>query len=46
MQLFKRLGIEPEPYEAVEKRRDNGAVEQFEPAKQAAQSGLFYNAAG
>ena len=46
MQLFKRLGIEPEPYEAVEKRRGESAVQQFEPVKEREESALFYNAAG
>lgn len=46
MQLFKRLGIEPEPYEAVEKRRESDAVKQFEPSQQKIESALFYDAAG
>jgi biotin synthase len=42
MQLFKRLGIEPEPYSAVENRR--GAVEVFDPVTKQPDSSLFYNA--
>ena len=45
MQLFERLGIAPEPYSAVEKRRDN-TVEMFEPTKAVPPaSALFYNVA-
>ena len=45
MQLFKRLGIEPEPYSAVENRRDN-PVEVYEPnVAKAPESALFYNVA-
>jgi biotin synthase len=54
MQLFKRLGIEPEPYEAVEKRRASETVKEYVPhsagsGSQAANSKAsepqFYNAA-
>lgn len=44
MQLFKRLGIEPEPYEAVASRRE--AVQQFTPAETTVTDKRFYNAAG
>lgn len=48
-QLFARLGIEPEPYSAVEQRRTGdvtqAAVGIFEPAKTAPASNLFYDAA-
>jgi biotin synthase len=45
MQLFKRLGIEPEPYSAVENRRDN-TVEMYEPkSAPVPESALFYNVA-
>lgn len=46
MQLFKRLGIEPEPYEAVENRRKNDAVKYVEPQQNSDEQSLFYNAAG
>jgi biotin synthase len=51
MQLFKRLGIEPEPYEAVESRRktnDNSGAVQYMEAKNASSkqsTQQFYNAA-
>jgi biotin synthase len=44
MQLFKRLGIEPEPYSAVEERRGENSVEIFEPSTKQPTSSLFYNA--
>ncbi|MFT5116752.1 MAG: biotin synthase [Kiritimatiellia bacterium] len=46
MQLFKRLGIEPEPYSAVETRRNTGA-EIFQPSVSPtpAAAPLFYDAA-
>lgn len=52
MQLFKRLGIEPEPYEAVESRRahhaDLQSVQYMEPKIVSAEQEdrQFYNAAG
>lgn len=46
MQLFKRLGIEPEPYDAVESRRKMAAVQYVEPNASAQQNNSqFYNAA-
>ena len=47
MQLFKRLGIEPEPYSAVEKRAAS-TVGIFEPSVStpSPSSASFYNAAG
>jgi biotin synthase len=45
MQLFKRLGIEPEPYAAVEQRRDSAGVKEYVPAP-AVEHSQFYNAAG
>lgn len=46
MQLFQRLGIEPEPYSAVENRRDNSDVQIYEPVANTASSNtMFYNAA-
>ncbi len=51
MQLFKRLGIEPEPYSAVEDRRQTSDVGFYEPvSKQASpetssEKTMFYNAA-
>ena len=44
MQLFKRLGIEPEPYEAVEARRE--PVQEFVPVDTTVADERFYNAAG
>jgi len=52
MQLFERLGIEPEPYQAVENRRQDQVVQDWLPlnAKSEAEaetaSPAFYNAAG
>ncbi len=49
MQLFKRLGIEPEPYSAVEERRigrDAPAVQTFNPQSSQVDNTLFYDAAG
>ncbi len=56
MQLFKRLGIEPEPYDAVENRRKGmvgsaahkgSVVNEYVPQQKAEQtSSRFYNAAG
>ena len=51
MQLFKRLGIQPEPYEAVESRRmgnaSNQVVQHMEPkiVSAAQEHQQFYNAA-
>lgn len=47
MQLFKRLGINPEPYEAVETRRNGSSpvVQEYVPAEATLESN-FYNAAG
>ncbi len=50
MQLFKRLGIEPEPYDDVESRRnasaDGSGVQYIEPNSAAQQNNSqFYNAA-
>lgn len=51
MQLFKRLGIEPEPYEAVENRRQGDAVQAWQPSINPASDTAtesepaFYNAA-
>jgi biotin synthase len=46
MQLFKRLGIEPEPYSAVETRRNTGAeIFQPSPSIRPAAAPLFYDAA-
>ena len=43
MQLFKRLGIEPEPYSAVEERK-SGGVPTYQPTTETSEP-LFYNAA-
>ncbi|MGH1485126.1 MAG: biotin synthase BioB [Cellvibrionaceae bacterium] len=45
MQLFKRLGIEPEPYEAVEKRRKPEVVNEYVPQAAPIMDDKFYNAA-
>lgn len=45
MQLFKRLGIKPEPYKAVEARRHPTAVQEFDPGAQTPHTTEFYNAA-
>lgn len=44
MQLFKRLGIEPEPYQAVEERR-KPVVQEYVPPSTASAKPAFYNAA-
>jgi len=44
MQLFKRLGIEPEPYQAVEERR-KPVVQEYVPSSPEAAEPAFYNAA-
>lgn len=44
MQLFKRLGIEPEPYQAVEERRKPVVQEYVPPSTDTAEP-AFYNAA-
>ncbi|MFT6387625.1 MAG: biotin synthase [Cellvibrionaceae bacterium] len=44
MQLFKRLGIEPEPYQAVEERR-KPVVQVYVPSSTEAAESAFYNAA-
>ena len=54
MQLFKRLGIQPEPYAAVEERRAKTAVQYYQPTEQhlsqpanttTTATALFYEAA-
>jgi biotin synthase len=44
--LFKKLGITPEPYEAVVERRQNKVVKHYQPGGQpASAAGQFYDAA-
>ncbi len=45
MQLFKRLGIEPEPYSATQKRREGVEIFEPKPSVKEAASSLFYDAA-
>ena len=45
MQLFKRLGIEPEPYAASKQGQNTAAVQLYQPNLKRKETTLFYNAA-